>query len=523
MIFCVVLAISQPWISHTAQAAGAEAIDVFFIDQYSKQVEPDGQSTYNWTIQNQYSNVSLTVVVTMSISGRGWSATVVSDNISIGPGELGGVHAVVVAPHTSASSSSNLTVRLSVYDRGYLVQIAEIYAVTEYVGSNGVDKVLGAFDNPLPSPLDNAWGVFLLDVCVWLALAIMVLLGIIPLLKEIGSRTKTRVAGIVIKTIRTPLIVLVVLYGTIQSLSVLDDYFPSSLRESLLKMYQVALTIILLYLAYKLFREVVVHVAKQIASRTQTQVDDMLVPLLEKVGLVVIGLAGLGLLLGYMQVDLTLFVAGGVVTSMVIAFAAQDTLSNFFSGLFILTDQPFKEHDVIILSDGDWAEVRRIGMRTTRLFRFSDATIITIPNNKLVNEKIANFSNPQDMGRLMKTFNVAYGSDIMKVRKIINEAINDNPHIIKEDPLKPIIRFDAMSESSLDFFVLVWLDSRDNRFSVTDYLNTEIYSRFNKAGIDIPFPQRTIHLKMAEQSVPLEIERLSGKDKGSKGRKSESN
>jgi small-conductance mechanosensitive channel len=167
--------------------------------------------------------------------------------------------------------------------------------------------------------------------------------------------------------------------------------------------------------------------------------------------------------------------------------------------------------------------VRKIGMRTTRLFRFSDATIITVPNNKLVNEKIANFTNPQDKGRLMKTFNVAYGSDIQKVRKIITEVIDENPHIIKEDPLKPIIRFDAMSESSLDFFVLIWLDSRDSRFPVTDYLNTEIYKRFNEAGIDIPFPQRTVHLKLADQAVPLDLDRMEKRGSARKGAKSRGN
>ncbi|MBU1915208.1 MAG: mechanosensitive ion channel, partial [Candidatus Thermoplasmatota archaeon] len=198
-------------------------------------------------------------------------------------------------------------------------------------------------------------------------------------------------------------------------------------------------------------------------------------------------------------------------------------LSNFFSGMFILTDQPFKEGDIVILGDGDWAQVRRIGMRTTRLFRFIDASIITVPNNKLVNEKIANFSNPLDQGRLMKTFNVAYGSDITKVRKIISEAIDASPHILKDEPLKPIIRFDAMSESSLDFFVLVWLDSRDNRFAVTDYLNTEIYKRFNEAGIEIPFPQRTVHVRLENEAlsesktVPLDIERFDNDEKGKQG------
>ncbi|MBU0684585.1 MAG: mechanosensitive ion channel family protein [Candidatus Thermoplasmatota archaeon] len=504
--------------------ASPTAVNILEIDDYSKIVSSNQTATYNWTLQNLYSSVDLTVIVDAEITGTGWTFNTTSDVIALAPEGLGSVAVAVKAPQTTKPSSSNLTVHLKVYDRGYLIQITTVYAVTTVdEGSRADHKVLGFFRNPLPAPLNNEWGVFLLDVAVWTGIAFLALVGLIPLMKRLGSKTKIRVADIVIRIIRTPLLVLIILYGTLQSMNVLEEFLPSGLADMLLKVYKVGLAIVLLYVAYKLFKEVVMHLAKEVAKRTQSHLDDMLMPVIEKLGLVVIGLVGLGVLLGYLQVDLTLFVAGGVVTSMVIAFAAQDTLSNFFSGMFILTDQPFKEGDIVILGDGDWAQVRRIGMRTTRLFRFIDASIITVPNNKLVNEKIANFSNPLDQGRLMKTFNVAYGSDITKVRKIISEAIDASPHILKDEPLKPIIRFDAMSESSLDFFVLVWLDSRDNRFAVTDYLNTEIYTRFNEAGIEIPFPQRTVHVRLENEAlsesktVPLDIERFDNDEKGKQG------
>lgn len=506
-----------------SSGAGGDAVNVLSIDEYAKEISSEGSTTYNWTLQNLYSTVNLTVIVDATVTGSGWTCSVASDHVVLPPDGLGSVTVAVVAPHISKPSSSNLSVHLSVYDRGFLVQTETLYAETMANGAaHAHNKVLGMFENPLPAPLDTDWGVFLLDVVLWIAIVILVTLGVVPLLRRLGARSKIHIAEVAIRIIRTPLVILVILYGTIQSMVVIEDYVPSGLRSMLFRIYGVVLAIVGLYVAYKLFKEVVIALAKQVAKRTQTHLDDIMVPVIEKVGIVVIGLAGLGLLLGFLQVDLTLFVAGGVVTSMVIAFAAQDTLSNFFSGIFLLTDRPFQENDVVILSDGDWAQVRRIGMRTTRLFRFSDASIITVPNNKLINEKIANFTNPQDPGRLMKTFNVAYGSDVMKVKKIINEVIEANPHIVKEDPLKPIVRFDAMSDSSLDFFVLIWLDSRDSRFAVTDYLNTEIYTRFNEAGIDIPFPQRTVHLHMADtpsqesKSPPIDIDRIAGSS-GSRG------
>lgn len=94
------------------------------------------------------------------------------------------------------------------------------------------------------------------------------------------------------------------------------------------------------------------------------------------------------------------------------------------------------------------------------------------------------------------TFSVAYGSDLEKVKKIIREVIDGCEYIIRDNPdMKPIIRFEEMAESSINFSVLVWLTDRKYRFDVKDYLNTKIYHRFNEEGIEIPFPQSVVHLR----------------------------
>jgi MscS family membrane protein len=182
----------------------------------------------------------------------------------------------------------------------------------------------------------------------------------------------------------------------------------------------------------------------------------------------------------------------------VLAFAAQETISNFFSGIFLMTDRPFQVGDAIILPDGDWYGVRRVGIRSTQLFRYKDATIVTIPNNKLANEKISNFTSPADKARIAFKVGVGYGSDPVKVKKILKEVVESCDHIVLDDKdLKPVIQFEEFGDSSLNFFILVWVKDRSYQYRIDarDYLNTEIYRRFNEEGIDIPFPQTTVHLK----------------------------
>ena len=518
-LLVLLLVVLAPLAARPARAQ--DPVQILAIDTYERSLTPGATATFNWTVRNvDVLPYNVTVDVN-SVSG--WQSTASPDRITgLMPNRAAPVQVTVQAPaQVAAATTATVSVLFTVYEDGAVIFLASRTANVTIPGLYAQKRVLGVFPNPLPAPLDNEWGVFLLDVILWLAIAALVLLILIPLLKKLDTRTKTDVGAITIRILRTPILILLFLYGTIQSLSALDRYVPVAVQANLLTLYQVAVVLVGLYLAYRLFKDVVVALARNIAKRTSTNIDDVVVPIVEKVGIVAIALAGLGLLLGYLNIDLTLFVAGGVVTSMVIAFAAQDTLSNFFSGIFLLTDRPFQEGDVVILSDGDWTQVRHIGMRTTRFFRFSDASIVTLPNNKLVNDKIANFTNPKDRGRVMKTFNVGYGSDPVQVKKILAGVISRSPLILQEDPFKPIIRFDAMSDSSLDFFILVWLNNRDDRFTVQDYLNTEVYRAFGEAGIEIPFPQRTVHLQVEgagrEGSAPLDVERLAGERRGRPG------
>jgi len=504
MIF-IAIAIALVQLIFFASFVDAEefsAIDVIDnIDDYSKKVSLGQNVTYNWTLRHRNLD-NITYNVTLRIdSDSDWDVELDPDGvIAIARIDAKKVTLTVTAPLDKSEGPADVTVIFDIWQNGALVQ-QEKMNTTTYLSviepeEKEEKKVLGLFENPLPSPLDNEWGVFLLTVLIWLIFSIILVFLLGPLVKSFTKKTRTKIDDIILKILRTPIFILVFFYGFINSLTILEDHIPSMILSIINSIYGVAMVLIIFYVAYRLFKDILVYYSKQIAAKTATNVDDVLVPVIEKIGVMILGLVALLYILGYLNIDLTIFIAGGVVISMVLAFAAQETLSNFFSGIFILTDRPFKVKDTIILPDDDWYEVRRIGLRSTRLFRFKDASLVSIPNNQLANVKIANFTNPDDLGRIMKTFPVAYGSDTKKVKKIIREVIEANPGIVTDNAdLKPIIRFDEMGESSINFFILVWIKDRDERFNIMDYLNTEIYRRFNEEGIEIPFPQRVVHIK----------------------------
>ena len=492
---CIFLALCV--VSSGVSATQMEFVQILSVDDYFKEIRAGETATYNWTIVNVDPTEQLNVTVVANIAGDGWTCSVVQSSISLQSGELGTVSVNVNSPLERGDEESNLTVVLNVYQGAYLVQVSTAGASTAIMGAfASANKVLGYFENPLPSPLNNEWGVFLLDVVIWLAIAYLIAYIMNGVAWAFTRKTTSMLDDIILGIIRTPTLILVFVYGVVQSLDALHMHIPVDLRDNIMSIYGVIVVLIIFYLAYKLFKKILVYYGKIIAKKTASKIDDVLIPVVEKLGVVVIGFAALAYALGALNVDLTMFVAGGVVVSMVLAFAAQETISNFFSGIFLLLDRPFAEGDMIILTDGDWCEVRRIGMRTTRLYRYADASIVSLPNNQLVNDKIVRMTNVADPGRVNVNVGVAYGSDPSDVRETIMKAIRDNPHSLLDDENRqPIIIFDEMGDSALIFKVILWINDRGKRIAARDKLVEDIYRRLNEAGIEIPFPQRVVYLK----------------------------
>ena len=191
--------------------------------------------------------------------------------------------------------------------------------------------------------------------------------------------------------------------------------------------------------------------------------------------------------------DVTGWLASAGIIGIVIGLAAKDTLANFFSGIFIMADAPYKENDYINLDSGERGYVTNIGLRSTRLLTRDDIEI-TIPNSVIANSKIINESGgPHEEERVRINVGVAYGSDIDKVRNILMDIANSNNSVSKSS--SPRVRFRTFGESSVNFQLLFWIAKPEMRGRVSDQINTEIYKKFNQENIEIPFPQRTVHMK----------------------------
>jgi small-conductance mechanosensitive channel len=211
----------------------------------------------------------------------------------------------------------------------------------------------------------------------------------------------------------------------------------------------------------------------------------------------IVGSAAWGVLITW-SVDVTAWLASAGILGIAIGFAAKDTLANLFSGIFILADAPYKLGDYVVLDSGERGQVTEIGMRSTRILTRDDIQII-IPNAAIGAAKIVNESGgPHVKRRVRIAVGVAYGSDVERVKAVLLDVALKSYHLVNLPA--PRVRFRAFGNSSLDFELLGWIDEPEARGRAVDELNTAIYHRFQEENIEIPFPQRDLHIKTGKLS-----------------------
>ncbi len=343
----------------------------------------------------------------------------------------------------------------------------------------------------LPENIDNNWGRFIIYLLIWVIIAIIVLIISDQIIKRIISKTKFNSS--ILNIIKKPVFVLILLYGLIISLSALS--FSDELIFWLQQVYNIGLFITIIWLVYKILNVLLIQISRSMSKRKMDRMENVLIPILQKVIAIFIFVFAAFTLLGFVGIDLTVLAVGGVVISMVIAFAAQDTLSNFFAGIFLAAEPDFKERDVILI-DNTAYEVKHVGMRTSKLYDLKEHMLVIMPNNLLASNKVINMSEPNRQLKLYIDIGVAYGTDPNKVKKILMDIANNHPHVVKEPKeFEPVVRFWEFAESSLNFILIVWLDDLNERFAVRNDINFEIAKKFKEEKVEIPFPQRVVHMR----------------------------
>ncbi len=177
-----------------------------------------------------------------------------------------------------------------------------------------------------------------------------------------------------------------------------------------------------------------------------------------------------------------------------LGFGLQEIVANFVSGLIVLGERPIRLGDLVTVGETS-GTVTRIRARATVITDWDNKEVL-IPNKAFITERVINWTLSNPTTRLLLKVGVAYGTDPVRVEKVLAEVVRANANVL-EDPA-PSVFFMGFGDSSLDFEIRAYVDATSKRLQTTHELNVAIAAALADAGIEIPFPQRDLHIRSAD-------------------------
>ena len=205
--------------------------------------------------------------------------------------------------------------------------------------------------------------------------------------------------------------------------------------------------------------------------------------------------AGFMLALVMLGVDLTKLTLLVSALGVGIGFGLQTIVNNFVCGLILLLERPLRVGDTIELG-GQMVKIASIGLRSTTV-RTADQAEVIVPNTDLITNRVTNWTLTNRQARSLIPVGVAYGSDIALVMQTLRECALAHPQVLQSPEPQVLLR--NFGDSALDFELYVWVADLDTRTHVASNLRQDIARRFRQAGIEIPFPQRDLHVRSVEE------------------------
>jgi len=227
-------------------------------------------------------------------------------------------------------------------------------------------------------------------------------------------------------------------------------------------------------------------------DKTESTLDDGLLPIARKAGKTLVVIMGVLIILGKWEIEIGPMLGALGIGGLAIGLALNTSLANIFGGIQLILDSSIRVGDKIMLESGEVAVILDIGLRSTKL-RTYDNEVISVPNSQLSNARIKNFTKPDSQIRVTVNFGVAYGSSISQTKEVILKVISKIEDILDDPP--PQVLFLNMGDYSLDMCARVWVQEYGNQFAKKLEMTELVYNTLNENGLEIPFPTRTVYVK----------------------------
>jgi len=266
------------------------------------------------------------------------------------------------------------------------------------------------------------------------------------------------------------------------------------------KIFYAFMIMLLSSIASSIVNSLLPYMERHLATKTETQADDVIINLSKKFSGIIIYTTGGILALDVLGLNIMPFIAGAGVVGIAIGFAAKDTLSNLISGIIMIIDRPIEVGDRIEVwsapnNSSTWGDVVHIGLRATKI-QTTDNILIVIPNNEIMNRDIINYTAITKRIRVRIPIGIAYDADVKKAKEVICKIALELDWVMRE--LEPIVVVKSFGDSAVNLEARVWISEARRRADTISHVTDRVKEVFQQEGIEIPYPKRDIYIKKEE-------------------------
>lgn len=351
------------------------------------------------------------------------------------------------------------------------------------------------------------------QVCVGLALVLLgfaakLVVGFVVTrqVARLTARTESRADDLAVEAVVKPLGVILPVTGVFLAVRYLVSLQPDwTWLPQVDRAFRLVSILLVTWTAFRLVNAGAALLA-EMTAKTESKLDDQLVPLASKGGKVFVATLGFVLVAQNLGYSVSGLLAGLGIGGLALAMAAKDTLANLFGSLMIMLDRPFRVGDFVTFAGGE-GTVEEIGMRSTRV-RTPAKTVVSIPNQNLANATVENLSLMPHR-RVRFNLGVTYDTSAAQMEELvarITALLRANQEI---EPDSILVRFTEFGASSLDVLVQYFTVPVElpRALEVREQVNLQLMRLVEEMGLSIAFPTRTVHLaggNPAPAAVPVE-------------------
>lgn len=305
-------------------------------------------------------------------------------------------------------------------------------------------------------------------------------------IKKLTAKTRSNLDDIVVDMVEEPVIVALTIAGILVGLGTLT--LSDSAQHTIGSIRQFVIIICITWLVARLVEAVFTELIAPIADKTDTDLDDQLLPLVRKGSKVFVWSLGTIVALNNAGYNVGALIAGLGIGGLALAMAAKDTVSNIFGGFTVFTDKPFVLNDRVRVSGYDGV-ITEVGIRSTRLKTLA-GRIVTIPNSTFSESPVENVTL-EPSRKVAVDLGLTYDTtpEMLKLAMSTLEDIAKNTKGLEEDI---VIGFDAFGDSAMMIKFIYFITKGESIMDVKTSINMQILERFNAEKLDFAFPTQTI-------------------------------